>query len=783
MSAAPVFTSAHLARIRPDRFTLLLIAIAVLGTGLVLARQVTYGVELGGDSISYISTARGLLAGEGLTEIWAGDWLYRLRPPLYPMLLAAGSLGVFDPWDVAGPLNALCFGLTVLVAGQWLRRHVRSSILTIWGVLAIALSPPLITLAGIALSEAPFFLLVTVALTRFSSWIGEGPRRATLLQAGVFTALACLTHYLGLALIPVFVLMLLLQRNTSPSLKARSIAGYALISVIPLMFYLIRNYLYFGEFTTNFAPEFAREGTRTITGILEETLAYVGEWLTPTFTINEIAHIILAISLIQAVVWIFTYYARMKFETLPFILYTVMHLSIIIYAMNSGQTYHGFEERYITILYIPIIIVLTVSIDGAIHTGRWSTFRISRRIPIGGGIAGISIIIVAIPFYGWLGYNVKINSDEIQIRNPATEFNSELLPYIKRIRSGKVWGNLGRKEVYFHADKGLGQYDMLPRQYDDIPEFIANTKIGDSIIWSKHPHPWDDADYTFIDLLASEGLDFVTTLRDGHVLRVSKRTHAEKYEDITSREPDIVSEFNVYFSGSKLSFIREPCRPSEISDVVYVHIIPRNVSDLPETFRRPGFENRDFFFRTTGVIFSGKCMATIRLPDYQITTIFTGVYTNAPHFSRGQFHPPPEMFPSPAFIWRARINPPINTSRLQADYDAITSGVPVVQSFYSVWIDGPYISYTKDPCEEADTTALFFLHVYPDDDDNLPDEREPDVDFDNLDFVFEPETGSVRFDGKCIATRMLPDYPIASIRTGQYDARGDLWSVDILFEE
>lgn len=32
-------------------------------------------------------------------------------------------------------------------------------------------------------------------------------------------------------------------------------------------------------------------------------------------------------------------------------------------------------------------------------------------------------------------------------------------------------------------------------------------------------------------------------------------------------------------------------------------------------------------------------------------------------------------------------------------------------------------------------------------------------------------------DGKCVAVVPLPAYPIASVRTGQYDATGQLWSV------
>ena len=68
---------------RPDRFTLLLAALAVLGAVLILARQVTYGVGLSADFVAYLSTARSLLAGEGFIQIHG--WPYLHWPPLYPM--------------------------------------------------------------------------------------------------------------------------------------------------------------------------------------------------------------------------------------------------------------------------------------------------------------------------------------------------------------------------------------------------------------------------------------------------------------------------------------------------------------------------------------------------------------------------------------------------------------------------------------------------------------------------------------------------------------------------
>ena len=762
MSATPVFMNAHLARIRPDRFTLLLIVIALLGTGLVLARQITYGVSLWGDSISYISTARGLLAGEGLTEIWQGTPL-STKPPLYPMLLATGSMGLFDPWDVAGPFNAICHGLTVLIAGQWLRRHVRSPILTIWGSLAVTLFLPLIDTAGAAVADAPFYLLTTLALTRFSTW-SEEPKRATLLQAGVFTALACLTRYPGIALIPVFVLMLLLQRNTSASMKASHISKYVLIASIPIGLYLIRNYFHFGTFTTNFVSEERQQGVRTVSGILEETIRYIGGWVVPGVGITGVTHLVLPIFLILSVMTGFVYFVNRKGVNYPFLAYMAAYFIIVTASLNSGATAFGLEDRYIMALYIPFILILSVTLDGVFHFEKWRNFRIPERIPVLGGIAGIAVI-AFLPLYGWLGYNAKLNEAEIRLSNSRgyfreVEFNSEIREYIKNISSQMIWGNIDPHDVHFHSGKKWSEYHPLPNTYSEIPAFIENAAIGDYIIWWIYSPP--HIEYTFEELRASEGLDFVTTLRDGHVLRISKRTHAEKYAAITSRKPDIVSEFNVYLSGRDLSWTKEPCRQFEIQDPVFVHVIPRNISVLPEERRYHGFDSMDFSFPTTGVIFDGKCMATISLPDYQITTILTGQ-------------------DSEQLFWSGRIYPPLDTSRIQTEYDSITSGEPVARSVYSVWINGLSISYTRDPCTEDDAMASFFLHVVAVDANDLPDDRKGHG-FDSRDFAFERETGSVRFDGKCLATRLLPEYPIASIHTGQYDASGQLWSVDILLE-
>ena len=128
--------------------------LALLGAALILARQVNYGVGLFLDSTIYISVARHLLEGEGFVQLTNKE-LYVAWTPLYPLLLAAASLFVFDPLNVAGPLNAAIFGLTIAVAGHYLRQRIHSRFLILWACLAILFSIPLTLMANTAMSEAP----------------------------------------------------------------------------------------------------------------------------------------------------------------------------------------------------------------------------------------------------------------------------------------------------------------------------------------------------------------------------------------------------------------------------------------------------------------------------------------------------------------------------------------------------------------------------------------------------------------------------------------------------
>lgn len=232
-------------RFRPDRFTLFLTAIAVLGSFLILLR-IANGVGVMGDSGPYLSTARKLTTGEGWLlwpSIYNASW-----PPAYPTLLALASGFAFDPRGVAGPLNAAAFGLTIFISGHWLRQRAQSRFLAALGYLAILVSIPVVWAASWVWSEAVFILITTLALFHCDNHLKSG-KRSSLVWAAVFTSLACLTRYSGAALILGFLPLLVLHRGTASMEKTRRIGLYLAISIAPICLYMLRNVLSTGTLT------------------------------------------------------------------------------------------------------------------------------------------------------------------------------------------------------------------------------------------------------------------------------------------------------------------------------------------------------------------------------------------------------------------------------------------------------------------------------------------------------------------------------------------------------
>ncbi len=129
-------------------------------------------------------------------------------------------------------------------------------------------------------------------------------------------------------------------------------------------------------------------------------------------------------------------------------------------------------------------------------------------------------------------------------------------------------------------------------------------------------------------------------------------------------------------------------------------------------------------------------------------------------------------------------SPPVRAEAMTAsDYLArlVEKSPPSIRSDWDVYLSDNTLVYVKEPCAPADTEATFFLHLYPVDVNDPPDDSKQ-YGFHKLDFRFDRR--GVMLDGRCIAAAALPEYDIALIFTGQVEGSyNHLWEGEILLGE
>ena len=214
--------------------------------------------------------------------------------------------------------------------------------------------------------------------------------------------------------------------------------------------------------------------------------------------------------------------------------------------------------------------------------------------------------------------------------------------------------------------------------------------------------------------------------------------------------------------GKQLRYARADCIPEDTDPWFFLHLIPRNAADLPPLSREQGFDNQDFVFWEEGGRWIGsECAVSIPLPEYPIAALRTG-----------------QHIPGQGPLWTVELILPADPNQLRADYAALSAAKPVARDYFDLYVQDNQLFYLRESCAAADTAAGFFLHIVPEDPDDLPVERR-DAGFAHADFAFVRQGG--HFGSKCLAAVPLPDYPIREMRTGQHiPGQGDLWSVELI---
>lgn len=767
-----------------DRFLLLLLALGLLSALLILLRQINYGPGLIPDAMIYLSVARNLASGNGLV-IQNGE-LLTIWAPLFPTLLAAPERLGGEARMAAGLLNAAATGALVVVVGWYLRRRFGSVLLAWWGALAVLLSIPLTRMGASVATEPVFLLLSVLALLCAAQFLDGGTRRA-LVWAGVFTALACLTRYVGITII-FAVAPLLLCRRESWMARAQNAALYSVIAGLPVGAWMARNYVVSGTLT---GPRWPSDTT-----LSEYLLALLGTLASWAFPVsigpegNALLMVLLGLATLSpaAVAGILAVRQWQKAGRVSGALLVPAVFSLLYIAfLVTSSTFTTLElptDRYMSPVYVPLVLAVAAI---AAYWRRHSFYPCQVLDYLFGGGYGLrwhgwrQSALRAAPLLGLcLGLAHPLATNAADIRYDITDGtgrfstarwnSSELFPQLKERLAGVAYDRLYSSDVhllYFHA---AAPARGLPASRRNLNSIYQNPAAADGIyvLWvNDWEHYWLEYEQSDLEQALLNPQTLIED-KDGTLYYVSADSIAESIAEskraaaaatyATAQAmgaPAISAVYDLYIDDKRLIYVKEPCVAADTAENFYLHLHPAPSDRLvpDEQILEYGYNIRDFEFDRYGLKIGAACVASVPYPGYEIARIDTGQYTAAGR------------------SWKAGVAFGLSAFQ-QMQLDALADLAPVAADRFDIYRQDGKLAYLKEPCAAGDTAALFYLHIVPADSGDLPLER-LEHGFDNRDFVFDAIGWS--FEGKCLATVELPEYDIALIRTGQYTDAGRLW--------
>ncbi len=225
---------------------LALIALILTGCLTILYTTAQWGIGTGADSLIYLDTAQHLLRGEGFTTSIMGTRKpFTHFPPLYPLLLAGGSLVSGEsPFVVARWVSVGSFALLLGTIAWVMRRMTNGAVwIPIITLAVLILSPQIILIQTLAFTE-PIFLVFTLATFFLLVCYREQEQILWLVLAGIASALALLTRYVGITiLLAVGIELMFLGNTRSFRKRLGDTILYMALASVPMAGWVGRNML------------------------------------------------------------------------------------------------------------------------------------------------------------------------------------------------------------------------------------------------------------------------------------------------------------------------------------------------------------------------------------------------------------------------------------------------------------------------------------------------------------------------------------------------------------
>jgi hypothetical protein len=339
--------------------------------GFILLLITKHGIGIMVDSVTYIGGAINLLSGNGYSDyaLSANSEIIPItkHPPLFSVVLA--FLGLLNITPVVGArlINSFLFGANILLVGFIVNRETSGSIwLSMLASSLILTSNTMLSMHSSALTEPMFIFLSIIGLYLLCLYI-DNYKTLFLIFAAFFVTMSLLTRYAGVALIISGIIGILLLGKGNWHKNILDSLILFIISILPISIWVIRNkYFYSDSVGRQFVYHPA--GQEHIKASISIFSRYLFTFDNKSIYISQILLVALCVILLIATFHMIkdsykdnaVNNLRTLFPTIPsiYFIYIITYLLFILFSKSFYDAYIPFDNRILSPLFIPFIVVL-----------------------------------------------------------------------------------------------------------------------------------------------------------------------------------------------------------------------------------------------------------------------------------------------------------------------------------------------------------------------------------------------------------------------------------------
>lgn len=249
------------------------VALALVGIAAAFAVTREFGPGVSPDSAAYLSAAQNLASGNGLT-LFDGSALTSW-PPLYPLVLAACDLLADNLLMSVLWLHSVILTVAVVATSLLIYDLTRNTVLSVLAGAVMVISTPVFVVTVFVWSDAAFVLLMLLSVHAIYRYLLSN-NRTSFIALVLLLAASCLVRYNGVILIASAGTVILLFAEGRPLHRLLRASSFVALACLPLVFWLIRNWLLTGH------PTGVRPPSETaFTEVISQAITTITSWAIP----------------------------------------------------------------------------------------------------------------------------------------------------------------------------------------------------------------------------------------------------------------------------------------------------------------------------------------------------------------------------------------------------------------------------------------------------------------------------------------------------------------------